>query len=65
MNGEDLQWKKSTHSASGDQCVEVASLSDGRRYVRHSKDPKAAMLAFTPGEWDAFLRGVKAGEFDS
>ncbi|WP_020576965.1 DUF397 domain-containing protein [Actinopolymorpha alba] len=25
---------------------------------------KSAVLHFTPGEWDAFLRGVNAGEFD-
>lgn len=33
--------------------------------VRDSKDPDVtAALVFTAGEWDAFIAGVKAGEFD-
>lgn len=31
--------------------------------VRHSQYPRH-VLEFTPAEWDAFVRGVKAGEFD-
>ncbi len=32
--------------------------------VRDSKFPGREPLAFTPGEWAAFLARVKAGEFD-
>lgn len=32
--------------------------------VRDSKDPDGPTLFFTPAEWDAFLDGVKADEFD-
>ncbi|MFG1864797.1 DUF397 domain-containing protein [Microbispora bryophytorum] len=32
--------------------------------VRDSKDPDGPKLFFTPAEWDAFLAGVKADEFD-
>jgi Domain of unknown function (DUF397) len=32
--------------------------------VRHSKFPQLGHLPFTRDEWDAFLLGVKAGEFD-
>lgn len=32
--------------------------------VRNSKDPSRATLIFTEKEWDAFIKGVKAGEFD-
>lgn len=32
--------------------------------VRDSKDPDGPKLFFTSDEWSAFLRGVKADEFD-
>jgi len=31
--------------------------------VRDSKDPSRHVLVFTPQEWDAFTKGVAAGEF--
>jgi hypothetical protein len=58
-----LAWRKSTYSGN-DGCVEVADLPGGGRAVRDSKNPSAGMLTFTPGEWDAFLKGARAGEFD-
>lgn len=59
------KWIKSSLSYSNSNCVEVADLPGGQIGVRHSKHPAAAVLAFTPGEWDAFLGGVRNGEFDS
>jgi hypothetical protein len=38
-------------------------LPDGSRAVRHSKHPDGPALIFSPTEWDAFIAGVKAGEF--
>jgi hypothetical protein len=46
------------------RCVEVLDLPDGGRKVRDSKDPSGPVLRFTPAEWEAFRRGVLAGEFD-
>ncbi|MBT2229476.1 DUF397 domain-containing protein [Nonomuraea sp. NEAU-A123] len=58
-------WRKSTRSGpDGGNCVEVAELSGKRRGVRDSKNPSGPALVFTPGEWDAFIGGVKDGEFD-
>ncbi|MBF8185054.1 DUF397 domain-containing protein [Nonomuraea sp. K274] len=59
-----LAWRKSSYSGSGDNCVEVAALPDGSQAVRDSKEPDGPVLTFTPGEWDAFVKGVKDGEFD-
>jgi Domain of unknown function (DUF397) len=60
---DKLAWVKSSYSGgSGGNCVEVAALPDGGRAVRDSKDPDGPVLVFTPGEWDAFIRGVKNGE---
>jgi hypothetical protein len=57
-------WRKSARSAANGQCVEIAQLSDGKVGVRDSKNQRGPVLIFTPGEWDAFVGGVKDGEFD-
>jgi uncharacterized protein DUF397 len=55
-------WHKSSWS-NANGCVEVAFVQ-GRVAVRDSKDRSGPVLVFTAHEWDAFLRGVRAGEFD-
>jgi hypothetical protein len=59
-----LSWTKSSLSFSNGNCVEVASMADGGVAVRDSKHPEGPVLRFTPGEWDAFVGGVRNGEFD-
>jgi hypothetical protein len=59
-----VAWKKSTYSSANGSCVEVAHLQDGGVLVRDSKDPDGGVLSYTPPEWDAFVKGVQAGEFD-
>jgi hypothetical protein len=44
--------------------VEVAGLASNTIQVRDSKNPRGAILNFTPSEWDAFIGGVHNGEFD-
>jgi Domain of unknown function (DUF397) len=55
-------WHKSSWS-NANGCVEVAFVQ-GRVAVRDSKDRSGPVLVFTAHEWDAFLRGVRDGEFD-
>jgi len=55
-------WRKSTRSGHNG-CVEVA-FADGRIALRDSKDRKGPVLVFTPLEWEAFVNGVRDGEFD-
>jgi hypothetical protein len=45
-------------------CVEVGVHSDGKVRLRDSKIVNSAVLEFTSEEWDAFVLGVKNGEFD-
>ena len=59
---ETPQWQKSSYCGTA-ACVEVAQTSDAV-LVRDSKNPQIAPLAFTADEWVAFVRGVKAGEFN-
>ncbi|MGW0048317.1 DUF397 domain-containing protein [Nocardia cyriacigeorgica] len=58
------QWFKSSHSSGGHDCVEIAHLSGGMVGVRDSKNPTGPAIVFTPSEWDAFLSGARAGEFN-
>ncbi|MGH3588000.1 MAG: DUF397 domain-containing protein [Pseudonocardia sp.] len=61
----ELRWHKSSYSNGAAECVEVAELPDGGRVVRDTKDRgEGPVLVFTPAEWVAFTKGVKAGEFD-
>lgn len=46
------------------ECVEVGAASNGSVLVRDSKDADRRTLEFTRDEWVAFVKGVKAGEFD-
>jgi hypothetical protein len=55
-------WRKSSRSGAN-ACVEIA-LVDGGVAVRDSKDRDGPVLMFTPLEWEAFVGGVRNGEFD-
>jgi hypothetical protein len=55
---------KSSLSLANGNCVEVADLPGGGIGVRNSRDPGGGFLRFTPDEWQAFLGGVRNGEFD-
>jgi hypothetical protein len=55
-------WRKSSRSGAN-ACVEVAFI-DGKVAVRDSKHRHGAVLEFTPLEWEAFVGGVRDGEFD-
>lgn len=57
-------FRKSSLSDNSGNCVEVAPTRGGGRAVRDSKDQAGPVLFFTPGEWDAFVGGVRNGEFD-
>jgi hypothetical protein len=59
-----LQWRKSSHSGSGNNCVEVASMPAAVA-VRDSKDPDGGHLVFGAGDWEAFITGIKRGEYNS
>ncbi len=58
------KWRKSARSGANGACVEVAVL-DGAVAVRDSKDRTGPVLVFTPAEWEAFVGGVRDGEFEA
>jgi len=53
-------------SAYNGSCFEIARLLEDRVGVRDTKDKGSGpVLIFNQSEWNAFLLGAKAGEFDS
>ena len=55
-------WRTSTASGTSN-CVEV-SFTGEFVLMRHSRNPHGPMLSFSRSEWEAFLTGVRDGEFD-
>jgi hypothetical protein len=54
------QWRKSSRSGAGNDCVELVVARIGAA-VRDSKHREAGHLAFENTGWDAFMGVVKAG----
>ncbi|MEV5409746.1 DUF397 domain-containing protein [Thermopolyspora sp. NPDC052614] len=70
MDLSRVTWRKSRYSGNGADCVEIAAADAARAgterlyLIRDSKNPDGAVLAFAPGEWDAFVGGIKSGKLD-
>lgn len=64
MHDEQPAWFTSSFSGGNDDsCVEVAHLPGGVA-VRDTKDRARPAHRYGAAGWDAFLAGVRAGEFD-
>jgi uncharacterized protein DUF397 len=58
-------WVKSSLSYANGNCVEVRPLAGGQVELRNSRFPALKLPAFGRAEWEAFIGGVRAGEFDA
>ena len=58
MEGSDMNWRKSTYTNGGENCVETASGS-GVVLVRDSKDRTGGTLAFPAATWQSFANSLK------
>jgi hypothetical protein len=58
---EQPAWRKANFCGST-QCVEVAKLN-GMIVMRDSKSPRR-VLRYSTEEWQSFVLGIKASEFD-
>lgn len=64
MAAAQPDWRKSTYSNGGTNCVEFAALPDGTIGMRNSRDPEGAILVHPRDSIRALLAGIKHGEFD-
>ncbi|MEU3229756.1 DUF397 domain-containing protein [Nocardiopsis alba] len=56
----DLEFRKSSYSGTGNNCVEVAD-TPGASAVRDSQTPEAGHLFFPSSEWAAFVTTSRSG----
>ncbi|MEO3843850.1 DUF397 domain-containing protein [Streptomyces sp. B22F1] len=61
----DARWRKTGYSdRTGTACLEVAEgFHPALVPVRGSKDPHGPAPVFTATAWEAFMDGVKSGDF--
>ncbi|MET9978659.1 DUF397 domain-containing protein [Streptomyces microflavus] len=68
MKTESPRWFKSSYSANGGNCIEVAVnlvASRGIVPVRDSKNVDGPVLDVRTAAFSAFVAGVQAGKFDA
>lgn len=59
-----IEWRKASRSnASGNECVEVAVLPEGRG-IRDSKAPDTGHLTLTPASFAQLITRAKRGDLD-
>ncbi|MDT8914213.1 DUF397 domain-containing protein [Amycolatopsis sp. PS_44_ISF1] len=54
------QWRKSSYSGGGNDCVEIAFV-DGGAAVRDSKEPEGGAFRLPASGWQGLLATVRAG----
>lgn len=60
LSRDDAEWRKSSFSQDGGECVELAWFDD-RAFVRDSKNPSGSPI---PVDLPALVDTAKAGRFD-
>jgi hypothetical protein len=67
--GIDISAQDWQRSGAGDGAIEIAVVGEGTAaewvLMRVSGDPAARVLVYDRNEWECFLDGVRAGEFDA
>lgn len=61
LQTEHSSWRRASFCASN-ECVEVAP-HNGMIIMRNSTEPHGQVM-YTAAEWQSFVLGIKAGEFD-
>ncbi|MBI0297778.1 DUF397 domain-containing protein [Streptomyces sp. PRKS01-29] len=65
LDRQELDWQRAAPAdlEEGSAYLEVAVGPDDQILMRESNDPETVVVT-TRAKWDAFIKGVKAGEFD-
>jgi hypothetical protein len=57
-----IEWYAASCGGGGNNCIEIAR--DGDRVLMRESSKPDEIVVTTPAKLDAFLKGIKAGEFD-
>lgn len=60
----EVGWRKASRSWANGDCVEVGQRTGGVVAVRDSEYRRGPVLEFHAPKWNAFVGGVRNGEFD-
>ncbi|WP_082870949.1 DUF397 domain-containing protein [Nocardia terpenica] len=67
ITGDRLEWRKSSYSSNGENCVEVAHC-EGAVFVRDSKYvgplEDRPVIAVSDVDWELFIKSIAASQFD-
>ncbi|CAM3132238.1 DUF397 domain-containing protein [Stackebrandtia soli] len=58
------EWRRTTNLDGTPGKLEIGFADNGLVALRYAEEPDGTILIYTPAEWDAFVEGVKDGEFD-
>ncbi|GAA4905453.1 uncharacterized protein DUF397 [Stackebrandtia albiflava] len=58
------EWRRTTNLDGSPGKLEIGFADNGLVALRYADEPDGTILIYTPEEWDAFVEGVKDGEFD-
>ena len=59
-----VTWRRNTDIDGNPGTLEIGYADNGMVGLRYVNEPDGATLIYTPQEWDAFIDGVRKGEFD-
>lgn len=58
------RWERTTHEDGTPAALEIGYADNGLVALRMADNPEGDVLIYTPSEWEAFVEGVRDGEFD-
>lgn len=58
------EWRRTTREDGTPAMLEIGFAANGLVALRKADEPDGTILIYTPQEWEAFVAGVKDGEFD-
>ncbi|WP_051325848.1 DUF397 domain-containing protein [Glycomyces tenuis] len=58
------RWERTTREDGTPAALEIGYADNGLVALRMAEEPDGDILIYTPTEWEAFVGGVKDGEFD-
>lgn len=64
FNTQTADWRRTTDEDGTPGKLEIGFADNGLVALRYAEEPDGTILIYTPEEWDAFVEGVKDGEFD-